>query len=227
MSHRTPKIIEDVVDEPITVAEARAHCEAPAYEDSDQDPLDDAMFETWITAAREHCEDFLGLSLATKTLEIALDAWPTVRTDGSLAIDLPGGPVREIVQVMVPAPDAEYSSDDVDSDSLADEPVYADGMVNPDQYVLDSYRQPAQLRPVTTWPAFTAAPNALTIRYLAGYGVDSGGGEALPAKFKAAMLLVIAHLFEHRSENTETALQSLPLGVHALLRPRRVRLGMA
>lgn len=225
--HRTPRIITDVEVEPITVAEARSHCEAPAYEDSDQDPLDDAMFENWISTAREHCEDFLGLSLATKTLEIALDAWPTVRTDGSLAIDLPGGPVREIVQVMVPAPDAEYSSDDVDSDSLADEPVYADGMVNPDQYVLDSYRQPAQLRPVTSWPTFTAAPNALTIRYLAGYGVDSDGVYPLPGKFRSAMLLVISHLFEHRSEDTEVALQSLPLGVHALLRPRRVRLGMA
>ena len=62
---------------------------------------------------------------------------------------------------------------------------------------------------------------------LAGYGADSDGGEALPKVIRAAMLLVIGHLYEHRSENTEVALQSLPLGVGALLRPRRVRLGMA
>jgi uncharacterized phiE125 gp8 family phage protein len=185
------------------------------------------MFAAWITTAREHCEDFLGLSLAPKTLEIALDSFPTVSIDGSTAIELPFGPVREIVQVFITPPEETFTSDDVDSDSTADATVWADGQVNPDQYVLDNYRQPAQVKPVTTWPALTAATNALKVRYLAGYGDDSDGDEQLPGKFRSAMLLVIAHLYEHRSENTETALASLPLGVHALLRPRRVRLGMA
>lgn len=227
MTHRTPKVIVEPDEEPITIAEARAHLEAQAYEDSDVDPIDDAMIMGFVAAAREFCEDFTGLSFAPKTLEIALDSFPTVAIDGSLAIDLPGGPVREIVQVMVTPPEDGYSSDDVDSDSTADLEVWADGQVNPDQYVLDNYRAPAQVKPVTTWPALTAAPNALKVRYLAGYGDDSDGAETLPKVLRAALLLVLAHLYEHRSANTETALASLPLGVHALLRPRRVRLGMA
>lgn len=220
-----PIVIEQPEVEPITVAEARAHCESAAYGDSDVDPQDDAMFEAWITAAREHCEDFLGLSLATKVLEVALDSFPTVRDDGSTAIELPGGPVRQIVQIMITAPDADAGSDDVDSDALAGEKVYADGQVHPAVYALDAHR--ARLYPVSNWPAVTAAPNAVRIRYLAGYGVDSDGGEELPKVIRAALLLVIGHLYANRESTTAQTMAVLPMGVEAMLRPRRVRLGMA
>lgn len=220
-----PIVIEQPTEEPITVADARAHCEAAAYEDSDVDPQDDTMFEGWIAAAREHCEDYLGLSLATKTLEVALDSWPTVRADGGTAIYLPGGPVREIVSVFVPALDEDATSDDVDSDELHDETVYADGQVHPSVYSLDAHR--SRIYPVTAWPSVTTATNAVRIRYLAGYGVDSDGGEALPKVIRAAMLLVIGHLYANRESTTEKAMATLPMGVESLLRPRRVRLGMA
>lgn len=220
-----PIVIEQPAAEPITVAEARAHCEAPAYEDSDVDPQDDTMFEGWIAAAREHCEDYLGLSLATKVLEVALDSWPTVRADGGVAIDLPGGPVREIVSVYVPAPDEDATSDDVDSDELHDETVYADGQIHPSVYALDAHR--SRIYPVAAWPSVTTATNAVRIRYLAGYGVDSDGGEALPKVIRAAMLLVVGHLYANRESTTDKAMATLPMGVESLLRPRRVRLGMA
>lgn len=224
-----PVVIEQPTVEPITVLEARTHCEATAYGDTDLDPLDDAMFDAWITAAREHCEDFTGLSLATKVLEVALDSFPTVRDDGSTAIELPGGPVRSIVQVMIPSPVGElgsdYDSDDVDSDALIGETVYADGQVYPGVYALDVHR--SRLYPLTGWPAVTSAPNAVRIRYLAGYGVDSDGGELLPKGIRAAMLLVIGHLYANRESTTDKAMATLPMGVESFLRPRRVRLGMA
>ena len=78
----TPKVIAGATVEPLTVAECRAHLEAQAYEDSDVDPIDDAMIDGWLAAAREHCENFLGLSLATRTLEIALDSFPTTLANG-------------------------------------------------------------------------------------------------------------------------------------------------
>jgi uncharacterized phiE125 gp8 family phage protein len=224
---RTPKVIFAPVAEPVTLAEARAHLEAQAYEDSDVDPIDDAMIEAWITAAREYCEQFLGLALATQVLEIALDSFPTSTDLDGVAIDLPMGPVREIIQVMVPPPEIEYTSDDVDSDSAADEPIWADGEVNPDLYVLDNYRRPNQIKPVASWPVITAASNAVKIRYLAGYGVDSDGGEALPKAIRAALLLMLGHLYAHRESVSPDSLMAIPLGVESLLRPHRVRLGMA
>ena len=196
---RTPKVIVAPVAEPITVAEARTHLEAQPYEDSDVDPLDDAMIEAMLSAARESCEDFLGLSLATKTLEIALDTFPT---DGE-AVDLPFGPVREILSVMW--------GDDSDQElDLAD-------------FVLDNYRSPDQLRATATsgWPSVTSYPNAIKVRYLAGYGEDSDGGEALPKVLRAAILLELTNLYENRGD------APLSLAAEALMRPRRVRLGMA
>jgi len=198
-----PKTILAPDEEPITVDDARAHLEAARYGDTELDATDDAMIEAWIQTAREHCEDFLGLSLAVRTLEIALDTFP----DDDEAIVLPMGPVIDVTSVSW--------GDDSDSEMDADE------------YVLDDYSVPHCLKPVTAWPSVTSAPNAVKIRYLAGYGDTTDGAEPLPAVFRSAMLLVIGHLYENRSESTEKAMSSLPLGVQALLRPRRVRLGMA
>lgn len=219
---KPPKVITAPAEEPITIAEARAHLEAPSYEDTDVDPIDDTMIEGWLGAAREMCEMFLGLSLAPQTLEIALDTFPTVAVDGSTAIDLPMGPVREIIQIMTPAQD-DVTSDDVDSDALADEIVYADGQVNPDQYILDDYSKPNRVVPVASWPAITASTNAVKIRYLAGYDGGTDGGELMPRAARSAILVTLAHLYAHRGDEAV----ELPATAEALLRPLRVRLGMA
>jgi hypothetical protein len=73
-----PILLEDVdpAEEPVTIDEARGQCEATAYGDSEVDPIDDAKFAIWIAAAREHCENFLGLSLAPKVLQAAYGAFP-------------------------------------------------------------------------------------------------------------------------------------------------------
>lgn len=205
MSHQTPKIIEAPLAEPITVEEARSHLEAPAYNDSDVDPVDDTMIEGWLAAAREHCESFLGLSLSTRTLEIALDVFPTAKDIGGLAIDLPMGPVRDVLSV---------SWGDGSDEEMAN-----------DAFILDSYRRPNQLKPIDiTWPVIVSATNAVKVRYLAGYGVDSDGGEPLPKAIRAAILLMLGHLYEHRGDEGDAV---LPPAVQNLLRPLRVRLGMA
>lgn len=215
-----PKVIEPPEAEPITVAEARAHLEAPSYGDSDVDPADDDMIEAWIGAAREHCENYLGRSLSTRTLEIALDEFPCHRSNGwfhgwrtdsnsfgASPIALPMGPVREVYTV---------SWGDESDDELAN-----------DQFVLDVYSSAPAIFPLTTWPTVTRATNAIKIRYLAGYGVDSEGGEPLPKSIRAAILLVLGHLYANREETTEASLMTLPLGVKVLLDPYRVRLGFA
>lgn len=234
-----PKIIVPVEVEPITIEEARQHLEAQSYGDSDVDPADDAMIEAMIGAAREHCENFLGLSLATKTLEIALDQFPRVhkrypwlyaqhrshhRED--YAIELPMGPVREIVSIFVPA-QAEFTSDDVDSDATADAPVWADGEVNPDNYALDNYSLPGKVTPVSSWPTIATATNAVKIRYLAGYGVDSDGGEPLPKAIRSAILLVLGDLMKNRENDVAGSTSPGTTTAEALMRPLRVRLGMA
>jgi uncharacterized phiE125 gp8 family phage protein len=207
----TPKTIVPPSVEPISVDECRTHLEAQRYDDTSVDDADDAMIAALLAAAREHCEAFLGLSLATRVLEVALDRWPTVAADGSTAIELPMGPVREIVAFTAGEPNSSDTDTSVDVDA----------------YVLDTYSVPARLVPVSSWPSVTASTNLIRISYLAGYGVDSDGGEALPKALRAAILLVLGHLFRAREDSVEKALVSIPLGAEALMRPLRVRLGMA
>lgn len=215
-------------EEPISIEEARAHIEAQPYAtgDSDSDDLvdgaasavdaaDDAMIQGWIVAAREFCEDFLGLSLALRSIEAALDSFPNEDDDGTTAIELPMGPVQQIIQIT-------YSGDGSTGGSATD-----GGVLSEERYVLDDYRMPNRLIPTGAWPTVSGT-NAVKIRYLAGYGEDTDfGGVPLPGVIRAAMLLILGHLYQHREENTDDALTSLPLGVESLLRPRRVRMGFA
>lgn len=217
----TPRTIVAPAAEPLTLDECRQHLRVEAYEadDSDSDSLgahpDDVLIMAMQAAAREHCENFLGLALSTRTLEIALDSFPTVAADGTTAVVLPMGPVRE----------AEIRTGEPTSDT--DE---ADFILDPDAYVLDLYRSPQRLVPVSGWPSMTAATNAIKVQYVAGYAIasdDDDEGEPLPAALRAALLLVLGHLYEHREDAAEKALASIPLGAEALMRPLRVRLGMA
>jgi uncharacterized phiE125 gp8 family phage protein len=199
---RTPKTIELIGAEPISIEECRAQIEAHSYGDSDVDPIDDTMIEGWLAAAREYCEDFLGLSLTTRILEVALDNFPTSTSTGGLPIELPMGPVRDVISFA-------WSDD-------------SDGELDAADFVLDDYSRPSRVTPVAAaWPSITAATNVVKIRYLAGYGVDSDGGEALPKVLRQSILLMLGFFYLNREDT------SLETAARALMRPRRVRLGMA
>lgn len=208
MVSRRPKVIVAPVGEPLTIEDCRAHLNLQPYDDtSDGTHPDDELIMAMQGAAREHCENFLGLSLSRRTLEIALDKFPAECDAGGAAIELPFGPVVQLLGLT----QGTGSDDEVD----------------PAGYTLDTYGTVARLVPVDAWPTVTAAANLVRVRYLAGYGEDSDGGEPLPKAIRAALLLMLGSLYEQREDATEKALTSIPSGVHALLRPLRVRLGMA
>lgn len=208
---RGPKLIVEPDAEPIDIDECRSHLESLPYGDTDVDLLDDTMITGWLAAAREYCEQFLGLSLSRRVLEVALDRFPNETDDDTDAVELPFGPVLEVLSVSVGDSSSGSSSDT----TLA-----------PDDYLLDDYSSPHRLLPSVAWPA-ASGKLAVRIRYLAGFGVDSDGGIELPWVARAAMLLVLGHLYANREESTEKAMATLPLGAEALLRPFRVRMGMA
>jgi uncharacterized phiE125 gp8 family phage protein len=217
----TPLIVTYPLAEPLTLDECRQHLRVVEYEadDSDSDLTgyhpDDDLIMAMQASAREYVENFTGLSLSTRTLEIAMDSFPTVLVDGTTSIDLPMGPVQSVVSISIGEPSSDTAVEDFE--------------VAATDYVLDIYRNPQRVVPVSTWPSMTAATNTIKVRYIAGYAIASLAEDArtLPSALRAALLLVLGHLYEHREENTETALQSLPLGAEALMRPLRVRLGMA
>lgn len=195
----------------LSLATLRAHCEiVPVDIDSDVGPThpDDPLLLVYLDAAVAHAELFTGLTIQVATLELALDKFP--KDDNG--IELPGPPLIELL-----------------SFTQADT---SDGAVPAEEYVLDDYGDVAELRPVRAWPSMApgAGPNAVKVRYRAGYQSESepdSDALALPGTAKAALLLMVGHLYANREASVEKAMSQLPLGVEALLRPLRVRTGMA
>lgn len=204
MTVYTPKVIVQPSEELLTITECREHLNIDAI-DVDSDGVyshpDDDLIMALQGAAREHCESFLGMSLARRTLEIAMDKFPAG------AIELPMPPLLLVQSIMVG--------------------LTSDGEVDPDTYTVDDYSTPSRVVPVTTWPTVTASTNLVRVRYLVGYGEDSDGAQPLPYAIRAAMLLVLGHLYKNREDSTDKAMESLPGGAMALMRPLRVLNGMA
>ena len=75
----TPKIVLEPTEELLTIDECRLHLRVDRLEiDSDDVGThpDDELIMALQTAAREHCEAFLGLSLVPYTYEVALSSFP-------------------------------------------------------------------------------------------------------------------------------------------------------
>lgn len=187
----------------------REHLEVvPIDGDSDSETHpDDALILGMLDAAVAHAEQFTGLSLLVRTWEAAMDDLPAA------GFELPRPPFIELL-----------------SFSAVND---SDGEFDPADYVVDDYgtpEQPVVLRPATIWPQVTKAPNTVRVRYRAGYQAEEdpdSDAPPLPRSLRAAILLVLGHLYENREDSVEKALASIPNGAEALMRPLRVRLGMA
>lgn len=157
------KVIIAVATEPVTLAEARLQCKVDA-----DDTSHDAVLTALITAAREFAEHHTGGALAPVTLEAALDKFP--RED---YFDLPMPPVASITSL-------KYT------DTNGVEQTMDSG-----DYALSTYGTSRRVALTfgAVWPNTREVPDAVRVRYVAGYGVT--GGPELPKAVKSAILLHI------------------------------------
>jgi len=186
----TTRLVTAPAEEPVTLAQARAHLQEPPTSQ-------DAQILAMAFAAREHAETFTGRALVTQTWELLLDRFPSGRE-----IELPFPPLQSVTSVKYIDPDGA-------------EQTFASS-----NYHVDAAATPGRLRLKSTasWPAIAEQPNAVTVRFVAGYG----GMAAVPFTIKAAILLVVGHLFAHREENQDFAVHAMPLGAERLLWPHRI-----
>lgn len=203
------KIITPATVEPISLALARKQCKIDA-ELAGSPPVlvheDDELLEVFISAAREWCEDYLGLLIAPTVVEIRL-------SDFNGDIVLESGPVLLVNSIAY-----------VDADGiaqLADEAIYA----------LDTTEQVAAIKLVddAEWPTTDGSNDNISVQYTVGYSVpgESPQDSPLPKRIKVAMLLLIAHLYKNRESTVERALTEIPMGVTSMLFPLRLRKGFA
>jgi uncharacterized phiE125 gp8 family phage protein len=201
------KIIEEATGHVLSLEECRQQCEVVPIDNLDSDgggthPDDDLLLQK-LDAAVEAAEDFTGLSIALRTYEVAFDDFPC----GTLPLYLPKPPLVEVIS-FVSSPDS-------------------DGTVDPALYVVNDFGKLASLVPYSTWPFITPSPLTVRVRFRAGYSSEDSDARPVPAVIKQALLMTMAEFYKNRENTVEGSVEELPQAAQNLLRPRRVRLGMA
>jgi uncharacterized phiE125 gp8 family phage protein len=165
------KLITAPTVEPITRQEAKLHLRIIADVTDVTPHPEDAMVDALIAAARQGAETATGRALLPQTWELALDEFAT-------EIHLLKAPLASVTSV-------KY----VDADGVL-------RTLDPAAYLADSHSTPGRLTAAygTSWPSPRSQPNAVLVRYEAGYA-NAG---AVPQEIKQWMLLRIGMLYENR-----------------------------
>lgn len=180
--------------EPVTLIAAKEHLRANDDEDG--------LIQTLIYAAREYAQGYTGRALITQTWEFTASGFPSYYESyfyGTLK--LPLGKLQSVTSV-----------------SYVNEAGATQTLAASDYQVDTSNDSAGRITPAfgKYWPTTRAGVlEAVTVRFIAGYGLAA----AVPFSIKAAMLLIIGHLFANREATGPDNLQNLPMGVEALLAP--------
>lgn len=159
---------------------------------------EDALLQSLVLTSRLHIETALGLSLMTQSWKLVLDAWPA-----NGIVNLPVAPVQQVSDVRVINKDGTAQSLDADD------------------YDLDLSGRPARLfRRSEPWPMPGRAHAGIEIDITAGYGAGAG---AVPEPVRQALMLLVAHWYEHRDPiEIGTPSAAVPYAVSRLLHPYRM-----
>jgi uncharacterized phiE125 gp8 family phage protein len=182
--------------EPLLLDEAREHLRV----DTDDE---DALIASQLVAARMHIETITGRQLLPATWELQIDGFPDE------PITLPRSPVISVESIAhLDGTGALQTLPPTDYQLLAGSSPTSD---------------PAQVVPAfgRTWPGVVAMPNAVRVRFVAGYADE----DAVPQPLKAAILLVLGDLYANREAQVPGAAMQLSANpaVEALLAPYRLR----
>lgn len=159
--------------------------------------IDDDLITIYLHAATVMCEEIARRTFIHSTYDLYLDKW---WDEKGLKFPLP--PLSEVV-------DVKYTTENDSEISL-----------DPSMYIVDTASEPGRI----WWASGVSAPSAslkpisgIKIRFIAGYG----DAYNVPATYKAAVLLVLAHLYENREAVGYQAASKLPMGAESLLMMNR------
>lgn len=155
--------------EPVSLEEARKQVALPLNYTAH-----DSELVHLITAARQRAEAITGRQLCTATWDLYLEQFPADNI-----IRLPKPPLSSVTSITY-----------VDLDGSPQTWSSAN-------YVVSTSREPGVVRLAygISLPSVRYQPDAIRVRYVAGYG----GASAVPSALKAALLLTLAHWFDHRT----------------------------
>ena len=145
---------------------------------------EDDQLTAWIKAVRQQVEEELWRALITQTWEGYLDEWPSQRF-----IYIPKPPLQTVAITYRNEDDAAYDNTFTG--------FITDAISEPGYIMLDTGE---------SWPGETLYPvNGVKITFVCGYGAAATD---VPYPIRAAMLVMIHDLYEHRGEVVIGASQS-------------------
>lgn len=180
---------------PVSLEEVKLHLRL-----ADQSE-EDALLTILIDAATAQAELFTQRRFVSQTWKLYLDSWP-----GDGVILLPYPPLQSVTYI-------KYYDTQGTLQTLSTS-----------DYVVDSNNFPARIVPAPqlVWPSLqTDKVNGIEIKFISGY-LNTTAVNALPGSIKAAILLIVAHFYEHRQEFiTGTIIAKVPMASEWLLWPYR------
>lgn len=161
---------------------------------------DDALIENLISASRRTFEQINRRTLYTTTWRLKLDGWPR-----QSYITLPRPPLASVTSISVKDQEGAATT------------------WNASNYIVESERTPGRvyLAYGQSWPDQTLYPTgAITVTYVAGWATV----DAIPAEYKAAILLLLGHLYENREAVVVTGAvpKEIPLAWESIVLMDRV-----
>ena len=166
----------------------------------------------WITAARQYCETFTHRALITQTYDLKLDSFPwnspgyvDAGQIGVGAIGIPKAPLQSVTSLTYIDTNGAVQTWD-SSNYTVDAPA-------------GPWAAPGRLVPAWSiyYPVCRTVPNAIVVRFVAGYGAAS----AVPYPIKQAMKLLIGNWYVNHEAGAlfRGTADVLPYGIDALLWP--------
>jgi uncharacterized phiE125 gp8 family phage protein len=170
--YRSLKRTTGPVVEPVSLADAKAHCRVDAS-------ADDALIQGYITTAREWVEDYIDRALVTQQLVMKLDAFPA-------EIELPRPPM--IASGTATAVTITYVTGEAGGTST----------LAASEYRIDRDSTPGAIRTLYagSWPSHLIDQNSVTVSWWAGYGDPT----TVPQLVKSAILMCVHELYEKRGD---------------------------
>lgn len=145
---------------------------------------EDALLDTYIGAAVELVEDCIQRQLMQATWELQLTCWDV---DCNGYIRLNKAPLVSITSV-------KYDPADGGSEVA----------INPAEYQVDTTSVPGRIRFIGNLPSVADKPNAIRIRFKAGYGADAADAAAqrtaVPSRAKTGILRAVGDFYAFRQD---------------------------
>ena len=173
------------------------------------------LFTTWIQSAREYCEARISQFFITRSVDIYLDRWPTVRScwpyvyyltgtthythfsedDRHNVIHIPYGPLQSVEGITY-----------VDSTG-------AEQTWDTSEYYVSTGKRP-RIQAINGFPDHLRRIDSIKISATFGYG---DAASDIPANVIHAMLLYVGEANRQRAESTDLKLMVVPIAIDNLL----------